>query len=161
MNSSSKYLEQFNRVKRSYERFASIDQGRLHECPSNFYKDDVDAFFQNCYHLKDWIINDENVETTRNEVETFITNNIDLRTCADICNKIKHLKLNREPRSGFDPQFEQTKYKLGVGGHPTTISVKYTIDTLNGLIDAFELATRCLEAWRKFIKLHISNETNF
>lgn len=125
--------------------------------PSDNYQDEVYAFFLNCYHLKDWIKNDENVEITEKEkkVEEFITNTEELSLCADICNSIKHLNLT-VPRSGQDPKFGQRKFNLRVGSPPTTISAKYTIDTSSGPVDAFELATKCLQAWEKFIQSNIN-----
>jgi len=155
MNSSSKYLEQFNRVKRWYERFAIIDGGRQHDQPSDNYQDEVYAFFVNCFHLKDWIKNDESVEVEAKEIEEFVKNNKELNLCRDICHGIKHLKLTT-PRSGQDPKFGLREFNLRLGKSPTTISVKYTIDTSSGPIDAFELATKCLQAWESFIQSNIN-----
>ena len=159
MNSSRKYLEQFNRVKRWYQEFALTDQGRLHDRPSDFYQDQVYAFFQNCYHLKDWMKNDESVGVVADKIEEFISNNEELRLCADICNGTKHLRLT-SPRSGQDPRFGQRKFKVKVGSPPTTISVKYSIDTSGGPLDAFELATKCLQAWETFIRSNISDQAS-
>ncbi len=157
MSSSSKYLEQFERVKRWYNRLVKIDQGRQHDLPSDCYQDEVYAFFLNCYHLKDWIKNDKSVGAAAEKVEQFIDNNKELSLCADICNGIKHLRLTRT-RSRQDPRFGKRNFNLGLGGPETTISVKYSIDTLSGLVDAFELATKCLQAWEKFIVSNINDE---
>ena len=97
MDSSSKYLEQFDRVKRWYQRFVTIDEGRQHSLPSDNYQDEVYAFFLNCYHLKDWIKNDESIGVAEAEVEDFINNNNDLKLCGDICNNNKHLTLDSPP----------------------------------------------------------------
>lgn len=156
MNNSSKYFEQFNRVKRWYENIALTDQGRPHDRPSDFYQDEFYVFFQNCYHLKDWIRNDQSVGAAADKVEKFINNNEEMRLCADICNGSKHLYLSSS-RSGQDPQFGQRKFHVRIGGPPTTISAKYSIDTLVGPVDAFELATKCLEAWENFIRSNISS----
>jgi len=61
---SRKWFEQFRRVKRWYTRFKSIDEGRPDTLTLDGYLDEVYAFFQNCYHLKDWIKNDASVSTT-------------------------------------------------------------------------------------------------
>jgi len=159
MTSSSKYLEQFERVKRWYERFVRIDQGRQHDLPSDCYQDEVYAFFFNCYHLKDWIKNDESVGVAAAKVEEFINNNKELCLCADICNGVKHLKLTNT-RSGKDARFGKRKFNLVLGGPETTISVKYSIDTSNGPVDVFELATKCLRAWENFIMSNIDNEAS-
>ena len=154
MDSPSKYLEQFDRVKRWYQRFVKINEGRLHDKSSDNYQDEVLAFFLNCYHLKDWIKHDKSVGAAATKVEDFINANEDLKICADICNSIKHLELTTS-RSGQDPKFGQRKFNLRVGSPPTTISVRYTIDTSSGPIDAFELATKCLQAWESFIQSNI------
>jgi len=61
---AAKYREQYDRMKRWYIRFASLNQGRPHNVPSDNYLEDIYAFFMNCYHLKDWIKNDDTVPTT-------------------------------------------------------------------------------------------------
>lgn len=157
MSSSSKYLKQFKRVKRWYQRFVIINQGRQHDFPSDYYQDEVYAFFLNCYHLKDWIKNDKSVGAAAAKVEEFINNNKELSVCADICNGIKHLRLT-STRSGQDPRWGPQKFNVQLGGPETTISVKYSIDTSSGPVDAFELATRCLQAWENFIGANINDE---
>ncbi|SRR5713101_596756 len=147
------YQKQLRRVERWFDRLASINQGRTHDRSTDYYSDEVYAFFLNCYHLKDWIINDGSVNLSNKKklVEDLVTNDKHLSVCADICNSLKHLKLNSPPRSGAQPQFAQTHYALNLGGPETTISVKYTVDTAYGSVDAFDLGTECLNAWRQFI----------
>ena len=145
------YEKQFDRVKRFLKRIESQNSSQTE------YDDDMWSFFQNCWHLKDWIKNDGSVGVAADKVEEFISNNEELRLCADICNGTKHLRL-ASSRSGEDPRFGQRKFKVHVGGLPTTISAKYTIDTSGGPVDAFNLATKCLQAWENFIRSSISNE---
>jgi len=109
--------------------------------------------------LKDWIKNDESVGTAAEKVEEFVSGNRELSLCADICNAIKHLTLT-STRSGQDPRFGKRIFHAGVGGPETTISVEYSIDTSSGPVDAFELATNCLQAWENFIESHISDEAS-
>ena len=153
------HLEQFRRVKRYYERIKEIDRGTPHiRSTDDYYRDDFYAFFQNCYHLKDWIKNDYTLgEGVRNCVENYINQNEDLLLCADICNRKKHLELNR-PRSNFDPRFRGrvTKMSLKEPSQEQTISIKFNIDTYDGqTLDAFELATKCVQAWENFINKNI------
>jgi len=105
----------------------------------------------NCYHLKDWIINDPVKKVDKQIVEDYITNNRELSICADICNGLKHLQLDRE-RSGESPKFGKKEAELNIGTGPITIALKYEITTKTGTIDAFELATKCMKAWEDFIK---------
>ncbi len=153
MKNPSAYHTQYNRMKRWYERFVAIDQGRLHDTSSDNYLDEIYAFFMNCYHLKDWIKNDNTVAThVQDSVETYINSNRSLRLCADICNSLKHLQLISS-RSGENPTFGKKQFALNLGsGLPTTISLKYELDTTNGSEDAFDLATECIAAWDTFIE---------
>jgi len=146
MSKLTKPQEQFKRLHRWYECFKKINDGKIHDKPSDFYQDEVYAFFMNCYHLKDWIKNDPAAASVADKVEDYINNNLELSLCADIYNGLKHLRLDREEPSGESPKFGPRKYKVGLGTEPTTIAVKYIINTSSGPIDAFEIATKCMEA---------------
>lgn len=153
------YIEQLERMKRYFTRFKKINNGKLHDQSSSNYDDDVYAFFQNCYHLKDWIKNDPAC-VNWSKVEDCINQNTDLSICADLCNALKHLALTKPPRSTENPNF--------AGGHITLnitdgfgvkesidISIKYKVSTSSGDIDAFQLAERCVEAWENYINANI------
>src|SRR5262245_54487075 len=146
------YREQYDRMKRWYERFAAIDQGRPHDVASDNYLDEIYAFFLNCYHLKDWIKCDSAVPVKDPQaVEDHINANRSLRLCADICNSLKHLHLTSS-RSGESPAFGKTHFALDLGsGRLPTVSLKYEVDTANGPEDAFKLATECVSAWDGFL----------
>jgi hypothetical protein len=51
-------MEQYERAWRWLIRLGDTDTGRLHGSVSDSYQDEVYAYFQNCYHLKDWLKND-------------------------------------------------------------------------------------------------------
>ena len=91
----SKYLEQFERVKRFLRRIENQDRD------STEYDDDLWAFFQNCYHLKDWLSHDSAVGGTfgkdGKDIDDYINGNIELAICADLANRTKHLELNLDP----------------------------------------------------------------
>src|SRR5262245_46273365 len=98
------YREQYDRMKRWYDRFSNLNSGRPHDIPTENYVDEIYAFFLNAYHLKDWIKNDSAVlKAVQNSVEPHITNNTSLSLCADICNALKHLHLQTN-RSNQNPE---------------------------------------------------------
>ena len=152
MTSTPPYREQYDRMRRWYERFAAIDQGRAHDVASDNYVDEIYAFFLNCWHLKDWIKQDITVDAVKRErIEPFINSNRSLRLCADICNALKHLTLTSS-RSGENPAFGKKQFALTLGsGLPTTISLKYEVSTDTGPMDAFVIATACMKAWDDFM----------
>ena len=154
--SSRKWFEQFRRVKRWYTRFKSIDEGRLDTLTLDDYLDEVYAFFQNCHHLRDWILNDDNLNIGPETLNTFINSHQELQICGDLCNGTKHLKLLKKPWSEIEPKFGKRNIhlKLSAPETPEIISIKYGIDTNEGEKDAFELATKCLQAWQIFLESH-------
>lgn len=153
MTENPKYLEQYERVKRYYQRLQEIDQGRIHDRSSDYYDDEFLTFFLHCYHLKDWIKNDESVSPTiRDNVETFITINQCFHYCADIANGTKHLKLNRrriEKEITKGPR--HFELELTAGKKDAIIKEKFSFLIGENKIDGFELATECLQKWEKFI----------
>lgn len=149
-----KYVEQLERTKRYLKRFSDINTGIPHSQTSQNYDDDVYAFFQNCYHLKDWIKNDPSCSKW-SSVETFINSNCDLQICADLCNGLKHLQLTK-PRSTQSPQFSGGNISLNISeglSGPTEIgiTISYRITTASGDIDAFDLARNCVSTWESFV----------
>jgi hypothetical protein len=139
--------EQYDRMKRGYDRFAALDHGRPHDIPSDNYLDEIYAFFMNCYHLKDWIKHDSAIPSAvQRAVEPHINSSRPLKLCADICNSLKHLKLTSS-RSGEHPAFGKKQFGLDLGTRPTAINIKYEIDTTSGTMGAFTLATECVDAW--------------
>lgn len=156
---TAKYIEQLERTKRYLKRFSDINTGIIHTQASPNYDDDVYAFFQNCYHLKDWIKNDPYCSKW-GKVEKFIDSNNDLRTCADLCNGLKHLKLTKQRRPTENPQFSGRQISLNIreGGSDSSevgIAISYMIETASGDIDAFDLARKCVSAWENYIANNI------
>ena len=162
MTELRKYQEQFARMKRWYERIKKIDQGEPHDLSyinlsPDYYYNEVYAFFQNCYHLKDWIKNDDTVKLPEKNVDNFIKQNECMSLCADICIGIKHLEQKSSTWSGQVPKFKGREFSLSLGGEPEPIiKVKFSIETKTGTIDAFELASECVRKWGEFIKDNIN-----
>ncbi|MEE9189537.1 MAG: hypothetical protein V3U16_02075 [Candidatus Neomarinimicrobiota bacterium] len=109
----------------------------------------------NCYHLKDWLINDTGFKVDRQEVEDYVTSHMELSLCADISNCLKHFALTKDSRSKLTPEFDSqgVTIQLVHGEIPTTY-MRFTIKTKdNEIRDAFELATKCVELWKDFIEV--------
>jgi hypothetical protein len=149
----SSYIEQLDRLKRSYEKLVQIDKGRKHDLHSDYYRDEIYVFFLNCHHLKDWLKKDSTFQVSNKSIENYINNNNDLRLCADICNAYKHVSLNC-PRSTESPIVGGQNINLKLGEDSKVISIKFVIDTESGPRDGFDLATNCLKLWESFIDQH-------
>src|SRR5262245_46618434 len=132
------YRDQYDRMRRWYERFSKLNSGRSHDISTENYVDEIYAFFLNAYHLKDWIKNDHALgQPVRKSVEKYVNQTNALALCADICNSLKHLKRTESNRSRQDPQFGRKEFAVGITvGGPTTIALKYEVETNSGGVDA-------------------------
>lgn len=80
---------QFERASRALRKMRNNRNRELVD-----YEDDVWCFFQNCWHLKDWIRNDDRIpQEHRDSVENDVCQSEALCICADLANRSKHLKL--------------------------------------------------------------------
>jgi hypothetical protein len=151
----SRYREQYERTKRYFQRLTDIKNGIGHIKDSRSYEDDLYAFFQNCYHLKDWIRSDPTCNGW-SSVEDYINSTRYLLICADLCNATKHLRLDR-PRSAENPEFSGGNVVLKITDglkqqEKIEISIDYKISTQSGDLDALEVATQCMQAWEAFLR---------
>jgi hypothetical protein len=105
------------------------------------------AFFQNCYHLKDWLWNDPASRPHMGDIEQFIDNSPNMCLCADLCNGSKHLRL----KSLRHTNVGRRQFSLGLGGGPPIISAKYEVESDGKKFDAFTLATDCIKDWETYL----------
>jgi hypothetical protein len=157
---TDKYMEQYERMKRSYDRFHKIKHGLEHTEPSVHYEDDIYVFFMHCWHLKEWIKNDSAVKTRMpkigDDVERFVKESEPLSLSADLCNSLKHLERNTQkykPRSSEEPTFgRKVHHYEQVFGSASIHGLDWLVERKNKPpIDAFDLATDCISEWDKFM----------
>ncbi len=154
------YQEQLARVRRFLARVESSSVNPKLELPpekQTEYEDTLYAFFQNCWHPKDWIRNDGTAPSTlKNDIENHCTRYQSLMLSADVANGSKHLLLNR-PRVGGkvtqeimlrfmesfatgDSTFEGVRYQYKIGD-----------DTGNSFY-ALDVARQAVSDWETLIK---------
>jgi len=151
------WREQYDRTRRWYGRFADTNAGKTHDRESESYRDDVHAFFLNCYHLKDWLGSDPASGVSSQDAEGCVNASLDLMLCRDLANAVKHMKLTTS-RASKDTALGRTHYALGLNVvmgpaevEPTRISATYEVSSDGNTYDAFEIATRALAAWDAFL----------
>ena len=144
-------------MRRWYERLGLIAAGLDHTQPTDFYEDEVLAFFQNCYHLKDWLKGDLASGVSAKEVETYVKQSPNLLLCGGLATGSKHLIID-DPR--FDPNTQvrnrhfEVELRASLGGGPSPppkIAVSYVVEANGVSQDAFALATACLQEWESFL----------
>ena len=147
------WQEQWARVQRSFAEFKKTEDGRTHDRDSDYYRDEMLHFFQDCYHLKDWLRNDPACAGLADDVETAITNSHALSLCGDLANATKHLSLTRSRSGDTTTSLGATHYAVGMGtDQPTTVSVKYEVKSGGSVWDAFNIAEACMDDWTKYLR---------
>jgi hypothetical protein len=86
----SEVSKQFNRVQRAFLRVLDNRNRKLVD-----YEDDVWNFFQNCWHLTDWIKNDKRsvAKATRGKIDVEVKSYPALMMVGELTNKSKDLKV--------------------------------------------------------------------
>jgi len=157
---NSKFFDQYNRVIRYYHRLENIKNGKDIGPGAVYAHDAVLAFFMNCHHLKDWLINDEEIpEENKSDTEAFINQNPCLCSCADIANGAKHLILHKQrSNQPIVKDIKRIALNLNEKGEIQTVRIFFMIG--ENEVDTFELATECLQKWNKYITKKFSDSFN-
>jgi len=132
------WYSQYERMHRTYARpsnryVSSID-----------YDDDLRHFFQDCWHLKDWIKNDTNVApAVRDAIEMEVSALRPLRIAADLANGCKHIDHSRTNREGAYVTSISVTISPGRGAES-----QHTITLDDGsTLSAQDVATQAFAAW--------------
>ncbi|PBI96436.1 hypothetical protein BKP42_41170 [Rhodococcus erythropolis] len=88
------WSDQYRRMQRSRERLLSD----LNGSDSAVARDSLYRFYQDVFHLLDWICADPNTEHLKSEVRQMSDGSMALRVCTDVANGTKHLHLDRTSR---------------------------------------------------------------
>lgn len=118
------------------------------------YDDFFWAFFQNCWHLRDWIHNDlELAEDLRKSIMEVWKNDPSLLVCSDLANGAKHLALDR-PRDGSGAKHSHRVLEV-MAGEPSKTRLIYYVARGNGeRLEALSLAKACMRAWAKILRAY-------
>jgi hypothetical protein len=140
------HTEQLRRVKRYLTRIENQSRD------STDYDDDLWSFFQNCWHLKDWVRNDPDVSASLNEqIEEIVTKYPHIIVCADLANRTKHWRLDRVR---VDAKFAQRNVAVHVG-NPTTSESEHIITLGDGTkMVALAVAQKAVEEWQEIFTTH-------
>ena len=135
------YRDQLDRARRFLDR---IEQPAANDVE---FQDMVWAFFQNCWHIKDWVRNDPLVDqATKDSVCAQAHASVALRVCQEMCNGTKHL--GARPGASHD--------------HINTTVVPGDVSVMDCLIDngagtlvsGRMLAHQCVSEWEAILLSH-------
>lgn len=142
------YRNQLDRARRFLDR-VNGDYEYFEDMDDQTFQDMMWAFFQNCWHVKDWIENDPLVpRSTKDAVIDHVhSRSPDLKMCQQLCNGTKHLG----PRPGASHRSTDMTIDPARG----RFEIDCTIDDGHGnLISGKELAHRCVGEWERVLESH-------
>jgi len=139
------YADQWKRVLRWLERIEATPRN------STEYDDFIWAFFQNCWHMKDWIKNDQLLSSSfRSGIEGMALRERSLRVCADLANGTKHFELQK-PKNGAGAKHSHRVLKV-VAGDSSKTQIDYFLMLGDGSqVNARAIAREAVEAWRRLL----------
>jgi hypothetical protein len=154
-HSGSGWQGQLARVARWHERVQGLgSRDDLMISPITAF-DYLYAFFQNCYHLRDWLKNSGAL--SESDLQRFMTDNMAMAVCRDIANGTKHLKIT-SPTMDANPAFGREYHPPRWPGKRPGTSESYFVlieDPANGTVSRFDLqdlAGRCLAEWEVLLR---------
>ena len=150
-------LDQWHRVLRWHARLDRIRKALPEADPEkSLALDEVFAFFMNCFQMADWLKNSG--DKPRKEVDDFIERSPAMLLCRDICNGVKHFRLdpNRptttHPNLSSAASYSREYITTETGPRLVREGGHWVFVTDDGERDMFELADECLAAWRGYLK---------
>jgi hypothetical protein len=126
---------QLERVQRWHSRTVTAAQ-----TGSPDLQDFIFVFFQNCYHLREWLCQTSTI--SKHDVDGFFNGTKELLLCRDICNATKHLNINR---ASVDATFS-----IGYEYNPSEPSNARLFLIADAKYDLLDLASRCLKLLEQF-----------
>jgi predicted DNA-binding protein len=146
-------LDKYKKMLRRYKRLEVISTNTGNIISDTLLKDAVEDFFNQCYHFKDWLKKDKNINLSL-DIEKYINQSQPLSFAADFCNTFKHSGLNNNVRSkkNLEKMNNHIKIDSTPKGFVCSSKLELTIDGRK--YDAFNLATKCIEEWNKFLDIN-------
>jgi hypothetical protein len=104
------------------------------------------AFFENAFHLRDWLLDSGEVDAAT--IDALFASREELRLCRDLANSHKHRSISRhsQPR----PPSEVWEYAPAAGNLGGDVSIVIVSNRVKH--DALELADKVLATWEEFLE---------
>jgi hypothetical protein len=132
-----------------------VNQVKLKSQTSALDRSDIDlviAFFQNCYHLRDWLQSCR--PDCRGEIDALFANNFEMAGCRDLCNGFKHKVLTKaslDADFNLYREYDHFGADADAGHNPIQYRVAFAEGEGLKKYDLFDLAERCFQLWDRFI----------
>ena len=140
--SLTNWRAQYERLVRSLERVTQPYKSSV------AYNDDLQHYFQDCWHLKDWIKNDP-ASGVDAAIEAEVLTHKSLRVVADLANGGKHLARRKHQEGAYVTSTNVTVHL----GQNKPIDVDYVVTLGDGTtMSAQALVHEAFQAWSEVLK---------
>ena len=139
---------QLARVQRWHSRLKQIATQMSQTKDTELDFDFIYAFFQNCYHLRDWLENSGAI--SHQKLQDLFRDHYEMQICRDICNGTKHFDLTRP---SVDAHFSIGREYVPSNWPSSRPHINQTWFIIAGKTkhDIFELADTCMSHWDRFL----------
>ena len=148
------YIQQLARTYRFLDRYKERCSVEVLRDPSRFneLEDFLWAFFQNCWHLKDWIRNDETLSRAlRDSIWHDVKDCRELLIVADLANGSKHFARCPEKEWVGATERQITLSRTSTGQSWTS----HEIELATGdRFSALQIAEEAMVAWSRILEQH-------
>ncbi|MBN1293340.1 MAG: hypothetical protein JXB48_15985 [Candidatus Latescibacteria bacterium] len=153
LSPKDQWIDQWDRLNRWYKRTQLIKVKSKNEELDSFDIDIIITFFQNCFHLKDWLLT--SLPTLGQDVQNLFKNNIEMGACRDICHGFKHKKLSNPT---YDADFNIYKeydhffVETPVSTTPIIYNIAFSYQDHIKKYEMFDFIENCYKIWKEFLE---------
>jgi hypothetical protein len=146
------YRSQLDRVRRFLDRVEGPYANDVE------FQDMVWAFFQNCWHLIDWMDHDPLASDGQKKavIQKALSSDL-LKMCRDLCNGTKHLGLDRRPSSGTGAAHDHVAITITPGESSAIDCIVQ--DRFGNPISGKQLARDCVAECERILQSENLNTT--
>jgi hypothetical protein len=134
-------------MRRSHQRLVDHGTGGSGTGGSAAARDALVHFFEDAYHFKDWLKNDQPQASAR--IERDVKDDPALRLCADLCNGVKHLTLTTTKTGDLATAVISQSVMINVGREAEH---SWTARSNGVSYDVEQLANDIFAAWERWLR---------
>jgi hypothetical protein len=146
------WLTQFQRIRRWYKKVKEYEEKAQDIGFPGEAEDCIYAFFQNCFHLREWI--EKSGVISKKELDSFVSSHLELRICRDICNGTKHMVIDQHSVDANFSTYREYDYLSGpISPSQKSGTTTFRILAAGKKYDMFDLADKCMSYWVDLLTL--------
>jgi hypothetical protein len=152
MPPSNHWKAQWARVERWHRKVERVRTKAMRADLDAFDLDEVIAYLQNCYHLRDWI--EASRPALKAALNDFFQKHFELGACRDVCNGFKHKTIRRPSHdSDFNlyREYDHFLEDAQPGRNPVLYRLSFADGSALRKFDLFEFTDTCFTLWIEFI----------